>query len=306
MNEARRLQFLGLKYLRDFFNKRDFLEVMTPPMVQNPGMEVHIHPFKVSSAHLEKGTDLYLQTSPEFAMKELLSEGFEKIYNISYCFRDEPVSETHRPQFLMLEWYRANENYQKIKLDCKELISNLPENAFSKLDEVTVSELFQEYCKFEILNFLDHGELYLKITKDFKKLSVTKELPWEDLFFMLFLNEIEPKLKKIPAIIVDEYPAPLSALATLKDSDPRVCQRFELYLNGIEVANCFNELTDLKEQKARFIMDAKKKKELYGYSLPEPEVLYTALKNKIPPSAGIALGVERLLMATYKREDLFY
>lgn len=306
MNEAKKIQFLGLKALRNFFDKRNFMEVMTPPMVQNPGMETHIHPFKVSSAHQPIESDLYLQTSPEFEMKQLLSEGFENIYNISYCFRDEPASSTHRPQFLMLEWYRANKNYQSIKQDCRELIKEMPSSKFEKIEEVTVSELFKEYCDMDILNFLNHKDLYEKIVTDFPKLSVTKELPWEDLFFMLFLNNIEPHFKNHPALIVDEYPAPLSALSTLKPEDSRVCQRFELYLNGIEVANCFNELTDIEEQKNRFLGDAKKKEELYGYSLPEPTVLYHALEKGIPPSAGIALGVERLLMAIHGRDDLFY
>lgn len=306
MNEARKIQFLGLKALREFFNKRDFMEVMTPPVVQNPGMEVHIHPFKVSSAYKKNDSDLYLQTSPEFAMKELLSEGFEKIFNISYCFRDEPKSSTHRSQFLMLEWYRANENYEVIKKDCQDLIKEMPSSSFENIEEVTVAELFQEYCHMNILDFLNHNDLYEKIIKDFKDLSIDKSLPWEDLFFMLFLNKIETHFKNHPALIVDEYPAPLSALSTLKPSDPRVCQRFELYLDGIEVANCFNELTDLDEQKKRFKFDAKKKQELYGYELPKPTTLYNSLEKGLPPSAGIALGVERLLMAIHKRDDLFY
>lgn len=306
MNEARKTLFLGLKEIRNFFEKREFLEVTTPPMVQNPGMEVHIHPFQVAHGKDKSLSDFFLHTSPEFHMKELLSEGFEKIFNISYCFRDEPRSSTHRPQFLMLEWYRANETYEAIKKDCKELALEFPKSPFIKVEEVKVNDLFKEFCGFEIINFLDPTDLYKKISKDFSKHQVTKDLPWEDLFFILFLNEIEPQFKNFPALIVDEYPAPLSALSTLNPIDPRICQRFELYLNGIEVANCFNELTDVTEQKSRFENDGIKKKDLYGYELPEPTVLYNALEKGIPQSAGIALGVERFLMAVHNRDDLFF
>ncbi len=306
MNDARKTLFTGLKDLRNFFDKRNFMEVATPPMVQNPGMEVHIHPFKVNRAIDNSDTELYLQTSPEFAMKELLSEGFEKIYNISYCFRDEPRSSTHRPQFLMLEWYRANSDYSSIKQDCRELVLELPNSPFKKIEKVTVSDLFLEFCQFDILDFLDKEDLFKKITSDFSELSITKELPWEDLFFMLFLNKIEVQFKNFPALIVDEYPAPLKALSTLKPDDHRICQRFELYLNGLEVANCFNELIDPIEQKSRFDSDSIKKKKLYNYSLPEPKEFYNSLEKGLAPSAGVALGVERLLMAIHNRDDLFF
>lgn len=282
------------------------MEVVTPPMVQNPGMEVHIHPFKVKRALNNMDTDWYLQTSPEFAMKELLSDGFEKIYNISYSFRDELESSTHRPQFLMLEWYRAGENYQKIMEDCSNLVTKFPNSPFKSLETVTAEELFLEYCHFNILDFLNSSDLYKKIQIDFPHLSITKELPWEDLFFILFLNLIEPQFKNHPALIVDKYPAPLSALSTISTEDKRVCERFELYLNGIEVANCFNELTNLEDQRDRFQKDSIQKKNTYGYELPEPEVLYEALAKGLPPSAGIAMGVERFLMAMNNEDNLFF
>lgn len=306
MNQRRMQLFTGLSSLKNFFNELGFLEVITPPMVQNPGMEVHIHPFKVKKAINNIDTDWYLQTSPEFAMKELLSEGFEKIYNLSYSFRDEPESSTHRAQFLMLEWYRANENYQKIKEDCISLVTQFPKSKFKKVEEVTVSDLFKEYATFDILDFLDQAELYKKIKADFPKYGVDKTLPWEDLFFILFLNIIEPEFKKRPALIVDQYPAPLSALSTISNEDYRVCERFELFLDGIEVANCFNELTCIETQKKRFLKDQLQKKTSYGYELPEPQVLYKALENGLPPSAGIAMGVERFLMAMNNEENLFY
>ena len=110
-----------LDAIRTFFKERDFLDVLTPPMVSNPGMEVHIHPFQINKAINKEETPYYLHTSPEFWMKHLLSEGLEKIFTLNYCFRDEPQSPIHRPQFIMLEWYRAGEHYEKIISDCFDL-----------------------------------------------------------------------------------------------------------------------------------------------------------------------------------------
>ena len=291
-----------LSSIRRFFEEKGFLEALTPPMVENPGMEPHIHPFEVIGAkdQISKG---YLQTSPEFHMKELLSHGLEKIYNISYCFRDEPQGQHHRNQFIMLEWYRANVYYEQIEKDSRDLIdyliincphvdSNWREKEWSCL---TVEEAIQKFCRFSILEHLEVDSLRKRIEADFKDVPLPpEELSWDDLFFLLFLNKVEPKLKKYPLLILKEYPHHLSALSTLKKKDPRVCERFEIYLNGVEVGNCFNELTDYKEQISRFQKDETLKQELYGYKLPFPKVMESSLKRGLPTSAGIAVGVERL------------
>src|SRR5687767_3032706 len=117
MNAKRLASFHLQQAIRDFFLERGFMDVLTPPMVPNPGMETHIHPFRVWSERGRAPTPFYLHTSPEFCMKELLSEGMERIFTLSYCFRDEPSSPIHRPQFLMLEWYRANARYETIMDD---------------------------------------------------------------------------------------------------------------------------------------------------------------------------------------------
>jgi len=308
--------FRTIQGIRLFFAKHDFLETPTPPVVNNPGMEVHLHPFSVSSTYLQKGIkrkNLYLHTSPEFHMKKLLSEGFTKIYNLSYCFRDEPSSETHRFQFLMLEWYRANTYYEKIKEDALELIEyvrlHLRDNDIDvrtplKSHHYTVSELFDKYTNIPILDYLEPSDLKDIILKNHPKLLCAHNdiWPWEDYFHLVFLNLIEPHFKNKELVIVDEFPAPLAALSTLKKNKPKVCERFEIYIDGIELCNCFNELTNLEDQKKRILAEAKQKKDLYGYELPEPTTLYHALEKGIPPSAGIALGVERLLMGLTRKE----
>lgn len=310
---SRKGLFETIATCRQFFNDRDFLETPTPPMVSNPGMEAHLHPFQIKSLREQKELELFLHTSPEFHMKELLSEGFEKIYNITWCFRDEPSSQTHRNQFLMLEWYRANSHYDEILKDTLDLIlythKRLKSLSYPTLEKVevsktTVQELFLKYLKLDILKFLDVEQIeeyILKNHSDLLKERPKQPWPWEDYFFLLFLNKIEPHFKEYPCLVVDEFPAPLAALSTIKKDDPRVCERFEIYLQGIELCNCFNELTNLEEQKERMIEESKKKKLLYGYELPQPEVLFSALEKGLPPSAGIALGVERLYMGLMQK-----
>lgn len=311
------------QYIREFFTADEFLDVLTPPMVQNPGMETHLHPFRVGSAKDKKNLDYYLHTSPEFHMKELLSEGLGNIFTMSYCFRDEPSSDHHRPQFVMLEWYRSNEFYTKIMDDTENLISYCSQRFLKDGIEInsdfknlvpirkTIQEIFVEILDIDILNFLDKDSLSTLIRENFKDVPLPSiqehnKLSWDDYYFLLFLNKVEPVLRKYPLILLYEFPSHLSALSTIKEDDHRVCERFEVYCHGIELCNCFNELTNLSIQKTRFNEQEKLKRHLYDYDLPEPKVLYKALEKGIPSASGIALGVERLLMAITGEENPFY
>jgi lysyl-tRNA synthetase class 2 len=240
-------------------------------------------------------------------MKEMLSHGLGDIFNIGYCFRDEPSSQTHRAQFLMLEWYRVQASYETIKSDCKNLIQHLSPNI--EIEQKSVQELFDDVLRIDILNYLDSESLRALILENFKDIHLDEDqslYAWEDYYFLLFLNKIEPRLESYPALIIDQFPAPLSALSNLNENDQRVCKRFELYLGGLEIANCFDELTDLKIQKQRFINQTADKKKLYGYELPEPTSFYQSLERGLPKSAGIALGIERLFMALNKKENPFW
>ncbi len=314
-------QFQLLWAIRQFFSKQGFMDVMPPPMVENPGMETHIHPFQVGHARTSRLSNWYLNTSPEFHMKELLSLGFENIFTLGYAFRDEPLAPNHRPQFLMLEWYRTNAHYTKIMDDCEELLkftlNTLDEKKVSvdknllnaKYERVTIQDLFIDLLKVDILDFLETKDLKELIEKNFKDVPLPSKgevLSWDDYYFLLFLNKIEPHIAHYPYLLVYEFPNHLSALSTLKESDPRVCERFEIYTKGVELCNCFNELRDLKIQKERFKLQAEEKQNLYGYSLPEPTVLYNALDRGLPTSSGIALGVERLLKVLTDTENPFW
>ena len=303
--------------INNFFIDRGFLHTLTPPAVENPGMEIHIHPFKLYSVNEKKEKDLYLHTSPEFHMKGLLSLGYEKIYSLSYCFRDEPDSSTHRCQFLMLEWYRANEHYEQIMKDTLDLIDHchhyLKDNSirvqnFTPIKKITVAEIFSEILNIEIFVYSKKYDLFNLIKNNFPEIHIGKidEYSWDDLYFLLFLNKIENRLSDFGNILLYEFPAQLAALSTIKENNTKVCERFEIYINGIEICNCFNELTNLKTQRDRFQKQAKEKKELYHYELPEPSSFYQSLETGLPKSAGIALGVERLLMSLTRIDNPFF
>ncbi len=312
-----RYQFELIQLIRNFFTQQGFLDVLTPPAVENPGMEVHIHPFQLFSASKKQLHPQYLHTSPEFCLKQLLAspeEKIEKLFSISYCFRDEPHSPIHRHQFLMLEWYRKHERYEKIMQDVEEFIqmcltSSLPIRSELKNQQIikkTMQELFLEILGIDILNYLTVPKMK-DLLKNFPDVPVpATECEWDDYFFLLYLNKIEPEIKNYPLLLIYEFPAPLAALSTLKSTDPRVCERFEVYINGIELCNCFNELTDLVEQKKRFDEQKLLKQKLYGYDLPEPDSFYKALEIGLSPSAGIALGVERLLTSLCEIENPFF
>lgn len=315
-----RYQFELIQIIRNFFQEQGFLDVLTPPAVENPGMEVHIHPFQLHSVNQKQNRPLYLHTSPEFCMKELLvsAEGFNRIFTLSYCFRDEPTSPIHRPQFLMLEWYRKHERYEAIMKDVEGLIRYSIQEGMKKkfplrkelthaqLVKKTMQELFKEELGIDILEHLDIQSIK-KLLEKFPDVPVpNSELEWDDYFFLLYLNKIEPKISKYPILMITEFPAPLSALSTLKKDDPRVCERFEVYVNGVELCNCFNELTDAQEQRKRFKAQNELKKKLYNYELPEPKTFYRTMDKGLPSSSGIALGVERLLSSLFEIENPFY
>ncbi len=316
------LRFEFLELIRTFFRREGFLDVLTPPIVENPGMETHIHPFKV----LGLGPSLdsaenFLHTSPEFAMKELLSQGLEKIFTICHAFRHEPHGPHHRFQFLMLEWYRSHAHYLTIMDDTEHLIrfchEQLQRTTTLHFQKVTVRDLFLDMLHLDLYNFFDEKEFYSYIKTELPEVPLPPfeythkdgsplKLSYDDLFFLVFLNLIEPKLIHYPFLFLYEYPYPMAALSTLKPTDQNVCERFELYAHGIELCNAFNEVTDIEILKTRFEKQSREKLELYKYQLPEPKRFYRTMTQGYPTSAGIALGVERLMKVFYPNHPMFW
>jgi lysyl-tRNA synthetase class 2 len=276
-------------------------------------MEPHIRPFGITSSR-DPEFCAYLPTSPEFAMKRLLVGGLEKIFQLCPAFRDEPYSTTHHPEFTLLEWYRAYAGYEEIMQDTEELFEFLAVRFFGEpflqfqgqkisvktpWPRLRIRDLFQDHVRIDLTQKSERDSLAEECRR--LKLPVSQEDLWDDLYFKIWLNCIEPALPADQAVFVTRYPASQAALAVV-DADPdgsRWARRFELYAGGIELGNAFEELTDPVEQKKRFIEDMDLRESIYGASFPKNPVdegFIEALTEGMPPAGGIAVGVDRMIM----------
>ena len=279
-----------LKKLREFFWQQNFLEVETPNIVSLPGQEPYLSPvnFLIND---EKGRQYsaYLHTSPEYTMKKMLASGFENIFSICKCFRDkESFGGIHNPEFTMLEWYRVNADFFEIMQDVENLFASVGDMK-NKFQRIHMRDLWQKFAGVNLDDYLEKEKMFsLCLDKEFKP---SEDESYEDLFYRIFLNMIEPQLNGY--YIVHHYPAQMAALAKLSD-DERYAERFEVYVNGIEIANAFSELTDAKEQKARLVEERKLREKL-GASVYNIDEDFVDAVDILPKCAGIALGVDRLV-----------
>jgi lysyl-tRNA synthetase class 2 len=300
---------------RAFFREQGFVEVETPALQVSPGLEPHLAAFRTElQAPGGSGVPRYLHTSPEFAMKKLLAGGLEKVFQLARVFRNAERSATHHPEFTMLEWYRAKAGYVALMEDCEGLLAAVAEaagadsfvwqgrrcDAAAPAERLTMVEAFKRYCDFDLLATMPeplNPSLDLLATAA-RPLGIAPHDGdrWDDLFFRIFLERIEPRLGIGRPTILRDYPVSMAALSRPKASDPRLCERFELYICGLELANAFGELTDAAEQRRRFEADMALKERLYGIRYPIDEDFMAALAHGLPPSAGIALGMDRLVM----------
>lgn len=300
-----------IKTIRRYFDDHDFMEVQTPALQVAPGMEPHLKAFQTTllSADQSRTQELYLHTSPEFAMKKLLVAGLPRIYQICHCYRNAEGSSLHSPEFTMIEWYRAQAGYDNIMEDCVELLRSCAAQAniekyqfrgnvadpFRDWHYLSVLEAFEKYAEMDIEPVLKdlHGFRTLAEKNGYR---MAEDDSWEDIFFRVFLEEIEPNLGLgVPTILYD-YPVSMAALSRPKPEDPRFAERFELYVCGMELANAFGELTDAEEQRQRYLRDMDMKEKLYGERWPIDEDFLAALEYGMPESSGIAMGVDRLVM----------
>ena len=253
-----------LRAIRAFFDARGFTEVETPVRIPAPAPEPHID--------CPPSGDWFLRASPELQMKKLLAAGMERIYQIGPCFRAGEKGRRHSPEFTMLEWYRANADYSDIARDAEELLAEiLRPRRSAALPRVTVQEAYLRWAGWDPVETWD-----------------------QDRFDFDMATKIEPNLPKEPLFLTD-YPAPAASLARLKADDPRVAERWELYVDGIELANAFTELIDPVEQRRRFELAREERRALGEADYPLDEEFLDALA-RMPPSGGVALGVDRLVM----------
>lgn len=274
-----RLRANILRAVRTFFEQSDFLEIDTPQRIPIPIPEAHID--------IVSSESWVLHPSPELCMKLLLAEGFERIFQICHCWRHGERGALHLPEFTMLEWYRTNADYTNLMDDCTTLVRTVTEavglqggisrhghtiRVDGPWERLTVAEAFQR----------------------FGGMSVEEALA-RDLFDEVMVCAIEPQLgRDTPTFLID-YPAERGSLARRKPGNKAVAERFELYIGGIELANAFSELVDSSEQRARFIEEQHYRRTMGKPVYPLPEKLLATLPH-LPPSAGIALGFDRLVM----------
>lgn len=276
-----------LTEIRRFFTEGGYLEVETPLRIPAPAPESHIDP--VPSGQW------FLQTSPELCMKRLVAAGYERVFQISRCWRDGERGNMHLPEFTMLEWYRAGTDYRGLMNECEEL----------------VGAVAAAVGKGEVLNIKGRN---IRLGAPWERLSVAEaferhcnrtmeEALANDTFDESMVNDIEPRLGFATPTFICDYPADRGALARLKQDEPSRAERFELYIAGVELANAFSELTDPVEQRSRFEQE-KRFRESRGKSpiaLPEP---FLAELHHLPPTAGIALGIDRLVMLLLDLESI--
>ncbi len=307
-----------LAAIRAFFAKRGFLECDTPSLVAAPGMEPYLTPFETTLVD-ERGTQTpaYLVTSPEYSLKKMLSAGFERIYDLARVYRNgEEWGKTHNPEFMMLEWYRAYASYHEIMDDVEDLLRFVAKEVAGGLripfrgatidlagvERITVAEAFRQYAGMDPDALRDRDSLFTAVRA--KGYRPDDKERYEDLFFRVFLNEIEPCLGQRRPTIVYDYPAPLSALAKLKEGDPAFAERFEVYVGGLELSNGYTELNDPVEQRERLVEERALRKKLKKTQLPIDEDLIAALEVGMPPAGGTALGVDRLVMLMTDAADI--
>jgi lysyl-tRNA synthetase class 2 len=268
-----------IQAIRTFFESRGFLEVETPLRIPANAPEEHIEPFKSG--------ELFLQTSPELCMKRLLCRGHDRIFQICRCWRGDERGSRHIPEFTMLEWYRAQSDYQALMADCEQLLLHVSKSCFAS----------STVCYNSIAIALDEAFTRVSVRDAFREYT---DMTMEDAvrdgsFDEIMVTQIEPALVQGKPVLLLDYPIEMAALARPKPGDAAVAERFELYAGGMELANGFSELNDPVEQRLRFL-EANRRRGGNGLPpLPVPEPFLRELAG-MPPSAGIALGVDRLVM----------
>jgi lysyl-tRNA synthetase class 2 len=299
---------------RVWFEARGFTEVECGALVMSPGNEAHLHAFETEAVETGGARHRrFLHTSPEFAAKKLLAAGETRVFDFARVFRNRERGALHAPEFTMLEWYRANEAYDAVIADCLALLclasdtTGMNEFAFrgqkcdprGDAERMTIADAFTHHAGIDLLATLnaqgegDRNHLATRARR--AGFDVAENDNWADIFSKVLVARVEPNLGVERPTILCEYPRCEAALARATPHDPRVAERFELYVCGVELANGFGELTDPIEQRARFESEMAEKSRIYGERYPIDEDFLAALAH-MPPASGVAMGFDRLAM----------
>ena len=292
-----------LRAVRAWFETEGFLEVETPSRVRSPGQEVHLDAVPAGDGH-------WLVTSPEYHLKRLMAAGFPRVVEIARCWRANESGPHHAGEFTMVEWYRANAPLETLAADCEALIAVAIRAAgrdpaalglAAPFARTTVRDLFARHAGIELTGGEDPTTLARAARA--AGVAIGSAAAWDDIFYQVFLDRIEPALATAGPTFVFDWPAPLAALARSKPDDPLWVEGFELYAGGLELANAFGELTDPVEQRRRFESEAAVRAARGKDVYPIDERLLAALHH-LPPTAGIALGFDRLVMLALGVSDI--
>jgi lysyl-tRNA synthetase class 2 len=292
VGEALKLRARAIDTARATFRRRGFLEVETPTIVPSPGLDTHLDAFDV-------GGGLFLATSPEYQMKRLLVGGVPRCFQLGRAYRSEEHGARHNPEFTMLEWYRAFGTMEDVMSDTEELVREV---VAACATDVAARRALAPPRPFERLRVAQAFERFASVP-----LEETVRLASEDeeRFFEILAFEIEPALAELEGpVFLTHYPRPMASLAKLDPSDARFALRFELYAQGVELCNGFDELTDPVEQRARFESDRALRAARGRPVYPVDERFLESLHEGMPPSAGNALGFDRLVMLALGKQEL--
>lgn len=301
----------SLKRLRNFFDSNGYVEVETPTLQLCPGLEPNLLALQTTIGEIDGARQtLYLHMSPEFTMKKLLAAGMRKIFQVSHVFRDGDWSRRHHPEFTLLEWYSVGMNWQELANEAIDLIRVICGSHASHaahicvLDApwefISVQEAFMRATGIDLLATTpepwEPSTELLRIAAESIGIRIVDSDSWEDLFFRIFLEYVEPKLGFEVPTVLHSYPASLAPLSRISKDDPRIGERFEIFICGVEVANGYGELTHADEQRRRFEIMAAQRGAQGRQPYPVDESFIAALEAGIPECSGIALGFDRLVM----------
>lgn len=288
-----------LSDIRSFFAVRNVVEVDTPILAHATVTDVHLDAFNTqynysADSHCDESINLYAQTSPEFAMKRLLASGYGCCYQICKAFRHEQQGRYHNPEFTMLEWYRVGFDHFQLMDEVAELLSSVL--GCQQVERISYQELFIREVAIDPL--MTNRDELIRIISAHDKLSdwLEQEDCLDTLLQFIMAELIEPNIGDNKPCFVYNFPASQASLAKISLKDPRVAERFECYFKGIELANGFHELTDVAQQKLRFEQDNQTRTTLGKIEQDIDQHFISALEHGLPACAGVALGIDRLVM----------